>query len=59
MELLPGFFTFVTFFKSLLSDNPALLDILKVIIGSSAWIGGMVVYMYLRDKKLKAAVINR
>jgi hypothetical protein len=47
------FFSVVSFFKSLPYDNPALLDLAKVVVGSTMWIGGMLAYMYLREKKLK------
>ncbi len=49
------FFAAVNFFKSLPYDNPALLDILKVVVGSTLWIGGMVTYLYMRERRLKTA----
>lgn len=53
------FFSLVSFLKSLPYDNPALLDILKVVVGSTLWIGGLVGYMYLRERRLKIARINK
>jgi len=52
------FFAILSFIRSLPFDNPAMLDILKVIIGSTAWIGSMVAFMYWRDKKLKTVAVN-
>jgi hypothetical protein len=53
------FFTIMSFIKSLPIDNPALMDILKVLIGSTAWIGSMLAYMYWREKKLKTATVSK
>ena len=53
------FLTIVSFVKSLPLDNPAFLDILKVVIGSSAWIGSMVAYVYWREQKLKTATAKK
>ena len=53
------FLTFISFVKSLPLDNPAFLDILKVVIGSTAWIGSMVAYVYWREQKLKTATANK
>jgi membrane associated rhomboid family serine protease len=53
------FYALFSFFKSLPYDNPALLDILKVVVGSTLWIGGLVGYMYLRERRLKIARINK
>ncbi len=53
------FFVLFSFFKSLPYDNPALLDMVKVIAGSTLWIGSMVSYLYLRDKKLKRAQASK
>jgi hypothetical protein len=53
------FFAIVSFLKSLPYDNPALLDILKVVVGSTLWIGGLLTYLYMRERKLKAARINK
>jgi hypothetical protein len=52
------FFSVISFFKSLPYDNPALLDLLKVMVGSTVWIGGLVSYLYYRHKKLKTASVN-
>ena len=49
------FFAVVNFFKSLPYDNPAMLDILKVVVGSTLWIGGMVTYLYMRERRLTTA----
>jgi hypothetical protein len=48
----------ISFVKSLPENNPAYMDILKLMAGSVAWIGGLTTFMYLRAKKLKTAVIN-
>ena len=53
------FFAVVSFLKSLPYDNPALLDVFKVILGSTLWIGGMLTYMYMREKKLKTAQASK
>jgi|GEM_PF-2158100 len=53
------FFTIVSFVKSLPLDNPALLDMLKVVIGSTAWISSMVAYVYWREQKLKTSTANK
>jgi hypothetical protein len=53
------FFVVFSFFKSLPYDNPAFIDILKVVVGSTAWIGSLVIYMYLRERRQKIAQINK
>jgi len=47
------FFSLVSFLKSLPYDNPALIDIVKVVTGSTLWIGGILAYIYWRERKLK------
>ncbi len=49
-------FSLISFIKTLPENNPAYLDILKLVVGGSAWIGGLAGFVYYRDKKLKAAV---
>ena len=52
----------ISFVMNLPKDNPAVLDIVKVFVGSIAWIGGLVLFLYLRErklKKLKVAVANK
>jgi hypothetical protein len=53
------FFVLISFASTIPLDNPAVLDILKVVIGSTTWIGSMVAYMYWREKKLKSATANK
>jgi hypothetical protein len=53
------FLAIVSFFKSIPYDNPALLDLLKVVVGSTMWIGSLVTYMYLRNRRLTATHINK
>ena len=53
------FFAVESFFKSLPYDNPALLDLCKVVVGSTLWIGGMLTYLYMREKKLKTAQASK
>jgi hypothetical protein len=53
------FFALVSFVKSLPFDNPAFLDIFKLIFGSTIWIGSMLAYMYWREQKLKTAAVNK
>lgn len=48
----------VSFMISFPQDNPAYLDLLKLIGGSLCWFGGLVGFMYVRQRKLKTAVIN-
>ncbi len=36
--------------------NPAIIDLFKVFAGTTLWIGGLAVYMYRRERKLKIAV---
>jgi len=48
--------SFVAYFGNLHLDNPALLDLLKMVAGTSLWIGGLVGFLYMRERKLKAAV---
>ena len=43
----------MSFFKNLPDNNPAYLDILKLLVGSTLWIGGLVGFMYRREMKLK------
>jgi hypothetical protein len=38
------------------ANNPAYLDLLKMIVGSVLWIGGLVGFMYWKQFKMKAAV---
>lgn len=45
--------------RNLPANNPAYLDILKVVVGSITWIGGLVGYVYWREKNLKAAAANK
>jgi hypothetical protein len=51
-------YSLVSFLKSLPENNPAYLDILKLVIGSTAWIGGLAGFVYYREKKLKAAAVK-
>jgi hypothetical protein len=51
--------TLISFINSLPADNPAYLDILKLVVGSIGWIGGLGIYMYWRERKLKTAVIKK
>jgi hypothetical protein len=51
-------YSLVSFLKSLPENNPAYLDILKLVIGSTAWIGGLAGFVYYREKKLKAATVK-
>jgi len=53
------FFTLISFARTIPWNNPALLDIVKVIVGSTAWIGSMVAYLYWRERKLKIATSNK
>jgi hypothetical protein len=48
--------SFVTYFGNLRLDNPALLDLLKMVMGTTLWIGSLIGFLYLRERKLKAAV---
>lgn len=48
--------SFVAYFGNLHVDNPALLDLLKMVAGTTLWIGGLVGFLYMRERKLKAAV---
>jgi len=52
-------FCLISSIKSLPANSPAYLDILKVLVGSTAWIGGLVGYMYWREKKMKTASVNK
>jgi hypothetical protein len=52
-------YSLVSFLKSLPENNPAYVDILKLVIGSTAWFGGLAGFVYYREKKLKSAVINK
>lgn len=47
--------SFVSLYNSLPAVSPAYMDILKLIVGATSWIGGFVGFLYIRDKKLKAA----
>jgi hypothetical protein len=38
------------------ANNPAYMDLLKLVMGSVLWIGGLAGFMYWRQFKLKAAV---
>jgi hypothetical protein len=38
------------------SFNPAYLDLIKLFVGTTAWIAGLAGYMYLRERKLKVAL---
>jgi len=53
------FFSLVWFVKTIPWNNPALIDIVKVVVGSTAWIGSMVAYMYWREMKLKTVSSNK
>ena len=50
------FFALINFVKSIPVDSPALMDILKVIVGSTVWIGSLITFMYMRERKLKTQV---
>jgi hypothetical protein len=45
----------ISFIKTLPASSPAYMDILKLIVGSFMWIGGLVGYMWWREKNLKPA----
>jgi hypothetical protein len=49
----------ISLVKTVPLGNSAMLDLMKLILGSSAWIGGMVLFMYLRQRKLKESPINK
>jgi len=49
----------VSFVKTLPASNPAYLDLIKVLVGSVTWIGGLLGYMYWRERNLKAAAANK
>jgi hypothetical protein len=51
-------YSLVSFVKSLPENNPAYLDILKMVVGITAWIGGLTAFVYYRSKKLKSAVVK-
>jgi hypothetical protein len=42
--------------NALPAENPAYLDLLKLVAGSMLWFGGLVGFMYWRQFKLKAAI---
>ncbi len=48
--------SFIAYFGDLHLNNPALLDLLKMIVGTTSWIGGLVGFLYMRERKLKAAI---
>jgi hypothetical protein len=37
-------------------SNPAWLDLIKMIVGTVSWIGGLTGFLYWRQSKLKKAV---
>lgn len=46
--------------RNLPMNNPAILDLMKLLVGSTVWIGGMVYFLYLKEKKGKELVsINK
>ncbi len=51
---------FIVGFVSLVNShtvmNPAVMDLFKVFAGTTLWIGGLAVYMYRRERKLKVAL---
>jgi hypothetical protein len=49
----------VSFVKTLPANNPAYMDLVKVVVGSISWIGGLLGYLYYREKNLKAAAVNK
>jgi len=57
--LINTFISFVSFVKTLPASNPAYMDLIKVLVGSVTWIGGLLGYMYWREKNLKAAAANK
>jgi hypothetical protein len=38
-------------------SNPAWLDLLKMVVGTVSWIGGLTGFLYWKQSKLKKAVI--
>jgi hypothetical protein len=52
------FFQLIYLMKNFPLENPALVDILKLVIGSIVWIGGLAWFMYHREKNLKESPVN-
>ncbi len=53
LYLINGFLSLVNYHPVI---SPAIVDIFKVFAGTTLWIGGLAIYMYRRERKLKMAV---
>jgi hypothetical protein len=57
---------FINFLSSVINDTllllsnaePGYADVFRIIIGSSAWIGGLAYFMWRRDKKKEMKVLS-
>ena len=49
-------FALLTLFNSKPTFNPVYIDLIKVFVGTTLWIGGLAIYMYRRERKLKLAL---
>ena len=38
--------------------NPAVADILRILTGTTAWIGGLTLFMWIREKKKRRAIAD-
>ena len=59
MDQITLFTAIISYIRSLPPGNPVYMDLLKVVVGSIVWIGGLIGFMYLRERKLRAAAINK
>lgn len=39
--------------------NPAVADILRILVGTTAWIGGLTLFMWIREKKKQRAAAEQ
>jgi hypothetical protein len=58
MELYTLFSLMTEIVEKLNFRNPAYLDLLKMVGGSLLWFGGLMGFMYQRQRKLKVLTIN-
>jgi hypothetical protein len=50
------FVQLASFVSHIQEINPAYLDLLKIFVGSIAWIGGLTLFMWRREKHKNSAI---
>lgn len=61
MELVTGtlLIEILSSLRYAMSDmNPALFDVAKMLVGSTAWIGGLAAFMWMRERRKQVVAVS-